>query len=125
MTVEGDLEALAQDALASVFRDDSGWSSFGTSNACCRAPTGGSEPHIRRRQRWDNRRRRRASAGRRSGSSAAALLEPLLAALEKGEAAAARDPVIQSLGYLVDASRDQLPDDFVELWDSTRKLLGL
>jgi hypothetical protein len=64
-------------------------------------------------------------AGHRSGSSSAALLEPLLAALEKGEAAAARDPVIQSLGHLVDASRDQLPDDFVELWDSTRKLLGL
>jgi hypothetical protein len=127
MTIEGiDLEELAQDALASVFRDDSGMEQLryferllsGSTAEVLSLTFDQDEEDTIEDGGGDG-------ASRRSGSSTAALLEPLLAALEKGEAAAGRDPIIQSLGYLVDASRDQLPDDFVELWDSTRKLLGL
>ena len=87
MTVEGiDLEALAQDALASVFRDDSGMEQLRYFERLL----SGSTPEVLTltfdedndgtTDDGDVER-----AGRRSGSSAAALLEPLLAALEKGE----------------------------------------
>lgn len=126
MTVEGiDMEALAQDALASAFRDDTGTDQLRYFERLLSGSTPGvlsltfDEDDDATGDDGDAE-----QTGRRSSSSVAALLEPLLAALEKGEAAA-HDPVIQSLGYLVDASRDQLPDDFIELWESTRKLLGL
>jgi hypothetical protein len=127
ISVEGiDMEALTQDALASAFHDQSGTDQLryferllAGSTPETLSLTFDEDNEVTADYTEDER------SGRRSSSSVAALLEPLLTALEKGERDAARDPVIQSLGYLVDASRGQLPDDFIELWESTRKLLGL
>ena len=127
ITVEGiDMESLAQDALASIFPDDSGLDQLRYFERLLAGSTSDAlsltfdEDDAPTAEEGDGEQQ-----GRRSGSSVAALLEPLLSALEKGEAAAARDPAIQSIGYQVLARCDQLPDDFLELWDSMRKLLGL
>lgn len=127
VTVEGiDMTEVAQDALASAFRGEGGLDQLRYFERLL----SGSTPEVLsltfdEDEVAPNDDGETDPRGSRSGSSAAALLEPLLAALEKGESAAAKDPVIQSLGYLVEASREQLPDDFIELWESTRKLLGL
>jgi hypothetical protein len=127
VTVEGvDMDVLAEDALASAFREDGGLDQLRYFERLL----SGSTPGVLSLTFDDDEDAEPAAEGgeqsdRPSRSATAAILEPLLAALEKGETAAAKDPVLQSLSHLVDAGRDKLPEDFVELWESTRRLLGL